>query len=156
MRRFSPWVRSIVTEIRTALKKEGYGELVMAVVLCAILSASLGLVATSRWEFTLLLAVVSIPGSLLVGVQSVLSRHRHPEVQRLSRRKVISRFLVVLVWMCAVVGSARLTHVVVGGSPIVSFVVFVTIVAPGILVITGIARRVSRRRQSTVGEKRGK
>ena len=155
MRRFSAWVRSIVTELRTALKKEGYSELVMAVVLTAILLASLGLVATSRWEAALLGAIVSIPCGLLAGVLSVLSRHRHPESQRLSKRTVIGRFLVMLVWMVAVVGLARLTDEIVGGSRIVSFLVFLFIVAPGVVILTEIPRRVYRKRRSSDGEKRG-
>lgn len=155
MRRFSAWVRSLVTEVRTALKEEGYGDLLMAVLLGAILLASLGLVATSRWEGALLFAIVSIPGGLLGGVLTVLSFHRHPEGERRSKQEVISRFLVMLVWMCAVVGLARLTSVIVGGSPLVSFVVFVVIVVPGIVVLTEIARRLYRRMRRTDGEKRG-
>ncbi len=142
MTRSCAWLYSVVNELRTALKKEGYGELVIAIVLGAILVGSLGFIAVLRWEAALIFAVMSIPGGLLAGVTSVLSRHRHPEVQRPSVRKVILRFLIILAWIDANAALARS----------VSFVVYLIIAIPANSVIARIVR-VYRRRRGTDTDK---
>ena len=106
MTRFFAWAYGVVNDLRKPLNKDGYRVLGMVAVLVALSAATIGFIVVPRWEFALICAILSLPGSLFAGMLSILWLQRQRAARRRDMRWMISGVAMLLV----AIGAMRGLH----------------------------------------------